>query len=176
MQFKNKNFNMGKEVRMYTSFSDASDAGCRVCSLVIFLLYGVNSGVLSWETFGWDAMYKHRGSLTSKIRCNMCNVLFHLVGWSRKKDSVGWPKISCFFFSSSFPNCELLKWEATDCTLPMMSTSFFCAQIGFFNWFNRRFWNKSMLAHSCSDGRRRAGRCMRVPAWLMTRMHYMALS
>lgn len=39
MQFENKNFHMGKEVRIYTSSSDASDEGCKVRSLVSLIYY-----------------------------------------------------------------------------------------------------------------------------------------
>ena len=38
MQFENEKFHKGKEVRIYTSFSDASDGGCRVGSLVPLLI------------------------------------------------------------------------------------------------------------------------------------------
>ena len=41
MQFKNKMFHIGKEVRIYTSFSDASDGGCRVRSLVPVIYYSM---------------------------------------------------------------------------------------------------------------------------------------
>ena len=41
MQFKNKKLYVDKEVRIYTSFSDASDGGCRVRFLVPPLCYNM---------------------------------------------------------------------------------------------------------------------------------------